>query len=74
MFGGSRKRRLAGRAGCAMLGSHIFADLRFAERGTVKNFSWHSCWPWALLLTSAEAEAWLSLLGGVTTVDSCLPS
>jgi hypothetical protein len=32
MFGGSRKRRLAGRAGCAMLGSHIFADLHFVDQ------------------------------------------
>ena len=27
---------------------------------------WHSCW--SLLLTQAEVEAWLSLLGHVTAV------
>jgi hypothetical protein len=60
--------RLAYRAICATLVSLqsllILASLR-------ENFSWHSCWPWSLLLTCVEAEAWLSLLGGATTADSC---
>ena len=47
-------------------GSHIFTDLHFPGRDTAENFSWGSCW--FLLLTGAEAEAWLSLLGHVTTV------
>jgi hypothetical protein len=46
-------------------GSPDFTDLGFLERGTVENF-WRSCW--SLLLTQAEAEAWLSLPGHVTTV------
>ena len=41
---------------------HIFVSLR----GTAENFSWCSCW--SLLLTQAEAEAWLSLLGPITSV------
>ena len=36
-----------------------------------EKISWHSCWLWSLLLTGAEAEAWLSLLG---SADSCLLS
>ena len=39
----------------------------FTERGTAENFSWHSHCPWSLLLTHAEAEAWLFLLGHATT-------
>ena len=46
-------------------GSLIFYDL-FPERGTAKNISWHASW--FLLLTCAEAKAWLSLLGHVTAV------
>jgi hypothetical protein len=46
----------------------IFIDLCFVRRGTAGNFSWCSCWPWSLLLTQAEAEAWLSLLGHVTSL------
>ena len=45
-----------------------------SERGTAENFSWHSCWPWSLLLTRAKAEAWLSLLGSATIAESCLLS
>ena len=37
-------------------------------KGTAKSFSWGSSWP--LLLTCAEAEAWLSLLGNPATADS----
>ena len=44
-----------------LLVSH-FADLCFAERGTAENFSW------SLLLTCANIEAWLSLVGSATTV------
>ena len=50
---------------CLASGSPDFTDLGFLERGTVENF-WRSCW--SLLLTQAEAEAWLSLPGHVTTV------
>jgi len=57
---------------CNAYGSLIFADLRFAERGTSENFSWHHFG--SLLLTPAEAEAWLSLLGRATTAGSCLLS
>ena len=39
-------------------------NLRFPERGTAEN-SW--CTSWSLLLTHAEVEDWLSLLGSVTT-------
>jgi len=42
------------------------------ERHSWENFSWCSCWPWFLLLTCVEAEAWLSLLGSATGADSCL--
>ena len=45
--------------------SQVFTDrpdLRSAEKGIAENFPWHSCHPWSLLLTCAEAEAWLSLL------------
>ena len=53
-------------------GSPDFTDLGFLERGTVENF-WRSCW--SLLLTQAEAEAWLSLLGCVTAVaNPALPN
>ena len=44
----------------------------FAERGTGENFSWHPSG--SLLLTRAEAEAWLSLPGNTTTTDLCLLS
>jgi hypothetical protein len=40
-------------------------SLTLPERGIAKNF-WCSCW--FLLLTQAEAEAWLSLLGHVPAV------
>ena len=57
---------LAGTANCATLvgltSSLIFTSLREAQLRT----SWCSCW--SLLLTGTEAEAWLSLLGHVTTV------
>jgi hypothetical protein len=69
VFGGinrtpwSDRNLLAGTARCAMLvgllSSQIFTSLREAEY-----FSW--CSSWSLLLTQAEAEAWLSLLGPVT--------
>ena len=52
----------------------IFADLHLAERGTAENFSWCSYWPWPLLLTGAEAEAWLPLLGSNIAADLCLLS
>ena len=45
---------------------HSFSSLR----GTADNFSW--CPSWSLLLISAEAEGWLSLLGSSTTADSSL--
>ena len=47
------------------LESPVFADLCFPERGTAETRSWCSFW---FLLTRSEAEAWLSLLGSVTTV------
>ena len=50
-------------------GSQVFADLHFVERGTVAPDA--SPDP---LLTSAEAEVWLSLLGSGTSADSCLLS
>ena len=59
---------LAGTASCTMLVCLIFADLHFSERDTTGNFSW--CPSRSLLLTQAEAEAWLSLLGRVTAADS----
>jgi hypothetical protein len=43
-------------------------------RGTAESFSWCSCWPWSFLLTSARAEAWLSLLGSAIAADWCLLS
>ena len=58
--------RLAYRASCA-----IWVGLQFAERGPAEN-SWSSSW--SFLLTLAEAEAWLSLLGSATAADSCLLS
>ena len=51
---------------CNTCGSLVFTDLHVPERGTAENFSWCSCW--SFLLTQAEAEAWLSLLGCVTAV------
>jgi len=39
------------------------------ERGTAKNFSWHPCG--FLLLTGAESEAKLSLLGSFSALYSC---
>ena len=59
---------------CAVCWSHYFIDLHFTERSTAENFSWASCWPWSPLLTPAEAEAWLSLLGSATAADLCLLS
>ena len=58
---------LAGKASCATRVGRlpVFPDLHFPERGTAENF-W--CFCWSLLLTCAKAEAWLSLLGHVTTV------
>jgi hypothetical protein len=47
----------------------IFTSLREAQLRTSPGI--HSFWP---LLTCAKAEAWLSLLGSVTTADSCLLS
>ena len=38
------------------------------------NFSQCSCCLWSLLLTCAEAEAWLSLLDHATAADLCFPS
>ena len=54
-----------------------FAMLRwsciFSERGTAENFSWCPSRPF--LLTQAEAEAWLSLLGvSLLLVPICHPS
>jgi hypothetical protein len=57
---------------CNACGSQIFAKLHFPERGLAENFSWCSCW--SLLLTWAEAEGCLFLLGSATTADSCLLS
>ena len=57
---------LAYRASRATVGSMSSLIFPFTERGTAENFSWCSCW--SLLLNQAEAEAWLSLLGHVTTV------
>jgi hypothetical protein len=48
----------------------VFAYLRFPERGIDKNFSWCSCC--SFLLTQAEVEAWLSLLGHATAVANRL--
>lgn len=45
-------------------GSCIFTHLHFPERDS-ENF-WGSSW--SLLLTGAEAEAWLSLLGCVIAI------
>ncbi len=42
--------------------------LCFSEKGIDQSLSW--CSFWFLLLTGAESEAWLSLLGFVTTVAS----
>ena len=50
----------------------LTALLITAERGTTRNFSGHSSG--SFLLTQAEAMARLSLLGHVSTVDSCLLS
>lgn len=44
--------------------SCVFTVLHFHKRGTAKNFSWYSCWSFLLAL----AEAWLSLLGPITSV------
>lgn len=49
---------------CRACVSPVFTDLHFAERGTAENSCRSS---WSLRLTGAEAEAWLSLLGHVTT-------
>jgi hypothetical protein len=57
------------RASCAMLVGLKSASLREAQ--PAENF-WHSCW--SFLLTCAEAEAWLSLLGSDITADSSLLS
>lgn len=48
--------------------SYVFVVLHFTERGTDENFSLHSYW--SLLLTHAEAEDWLSLIGSATTAVS----
>ena len=51
MLGGNIKRTLRTVMGAELnllverAGQHFFADLRFAERGTAENVSWHSCWP-----------------------------
>ena len=50
------------------------SELYFPERGTLEKFFWHSCWPWSLLLISAETEAWLSLLGLITAVANPVDS
>jgi hypothetical protein len=63
---------LAFRASCATLWFHSFGDLCFHERGTVKNFSWSPSG--CLLLTRAEAGAWLSLLGSTATAALCVLS
>jgi hypothetical protein len=42
----------------------VFADRCFPERGTAEDYSWNSSR--SFLVTEAEAEAWLSLLGYVT--------
>ena len=47
----------------------LFVDCRSPERDTAENFSWSSCWS---LLTRAEAEAWLSLLGRATAVANLI--
>lgn len=52
--------------------SPVCNDLCFPDRSTSENVSWYSSW--SLLLTQAKAEAWLSLLGGVTAADSRLLS
>ena len=52
-----------------------FTDLSFFERAIAENLSWHSCWPWSLMLPLADLpEAWLSLIGCATAVDLCLLS
>jgi hypothetical protein len=52
--------------------SLIFADLYFVERVTAKN-SWHSGWPWSLLLTHVNlVEAWQFLLDHAAIADLCL--
>jgi hypothetical protein len=48
-----------------------FWVLSLGERGTAKNF-W--CSSWSLLVTGAEAETWLSLLGCAISADSRLLS
>jgi hypothetical protein len=49
----------------------ISTDFCFTEKGTAENF-W--CSSWSFLLTRAEAETWLSLLGRAIAADSCLLS
>ena len=57
---------LAGTASCVMIvGLASSLTFVYPERGTAENF-W--CFCWSLLLTFAEAEARLSLLGHVTAV------
>ena len=80
MFGGYKKDPmdsdrgwawLAYRASCAtswVLSSLIYASLREAQSRT------SGLLPWSLLLTWADAEAWLSLLGSATAADSYLLS
>lgn len=72
MVGSYKEDRLwlAGTASCATLVGLVFIDLCFSVRGTVENFSCCSCW--SLLLTQAEAEAWLSLLDHVTNVANAI--
>ena len=55
-----------------ILNLQIFADFQFDERGSSGNSSW--CPSESLLLTCAEAEAWLSLRGSATVADSYLLS
>jgi hypothetical protein len=56
---GDRDRAWLAGTAMGLVSSLIFASL--TERGISENFSW--CPSWSLLLTHAEAEAWLSLLG-----------
>lgn len=39
----------------------LLSSLIFTEKDTAEHFSRSPCRPWFLLLTYAEAEAWLSL-------------
>jgi len=65
---GDRERPwLAGTANSATpMGFQSLLIIIFPEIDTIENFSW--CYCLSALLTQAEAEGWLSLLGLVTTV------